>query len=80
MTLRVYIDIIPHGEESEAYELHQIDIHNLGQTAVPGNCEYSFEIDGNASEEIVRHDRSDGPLALVARVLTTDTARELYDA
>ena len=77
MTLRVYIDVLPLGNETEAYELHQIDIHNMGRNN-QGLTEYSFEIDEVGAEETVQHNRDHGPFVLIQKVLDTETARELY--
>lgn len=82
MTLRVYIDIIPFGNEDAAYPLHEIDIHNIGHLP-NGEYEYIFELDDKGvASETVTHYRSDGAVELVKKVLNTEwikTNMESYD-
>ena len=71
MTIRVYIDVIPLGDEGKAYPLHEVNIHNIGDLP-NGVCEYSFELDDDGvSPETVIHTRSDGIVELVRKVLNT---------
>ena len=72
MTLRVYLDIIPFGNEDDAYPIHEINIHNVGSLS-DGICEYSYEIDGSGVfPETVIHKRSEGAIELVRKVLNTE--------
>jgi hypothetical protein len=74
MTLRVTFEIVPHGDEREAYPIHTLNIHNMGNTNSedPDQYEYSFDCDGEASTETVIHFRSEGALELTRKVLDTD--------
>lgn len=76
MTLRVTLSIVPHGIEEDIYNIHQINISNLG----PYNkdllrsdvCEYGVEVDKYKTEEYdyrIIHDRKDGPITLVSLAL-----------
>ncbi len=76
MTLRVTLSIVPFGVEEDIYDIHQINISNLG----PENkellkshiCEYGVEVDKYKTGEYntkVIHDRTDGALNLVRKVL-----------
>lgn len=71
MTLKVYIDVVPLGNVEEAYPLHEIAIHNVGETG-NGKHEYTFEVDDRVAQETVVHDREEGPLELVRAVLATE--------
>lgn len=76
MTLRVYIDIIPLGDEDKAYPLHEVNIHNIGDLP-NGQYEYSFELDDEGvAPETVIHTRSEGAVELVRKVLNTDWIKE----
>ncbi len=49
MTLRVTFEIVPHGDESRKYPIHQLDIHNRGtlEEYLPGGvtmCKYDYEL------------------------------------
>lgn len=76
MTLRVYFDIIPFGEEDNAYPIHELSIHNIGDLP-NGEDEYTFELNEmGIAEETVTHVRADGAIELVRKVLNTDWMRE----
>jgi hypothetical protein len=74
MTLRVKLEIIPHGDESRAYEIHRLDISNLGYTEV-GQCEYmvlAFDTEGHKAamlDENIVHQRDLGPWALAHKAI-----------
>jgi hypothetical protein len=71
MTLRVRISIVPFGDEEQEREIHQINISNLKDLGL-GLCEYGVEMEkyktGNYDLKLT-HQRQDGPLVLVSKVL-----------
>ena len=71
MTLRVRISIVPFGDEDQEREIHQINISNLADVGL-GLCKYGVEMDkyktGNYDLNLT-HQRQDGPLVLVSKVL-----------
>jgi hypothetical protein len=71
MTLRVRVSIVPFGDEEQEREIHQINISNLKDLGL-GLCEYGVEMDkyktGNYDFKAT-HQRQDGPLVLVSKVL-----------
>ncbi len=74
MTLRVTIEIVPHGDEEQKYPIAVANIHNNGGRL--GLCEYKGTIqhpgygaDTEENFEGLEHQRQDGPWALVKRVL-----------
>ena len=72
MTLRVRISIVPFGEEEEEREIHQINISNIGSAGQPNVSIYGVEVDKYKTseyEEILQHNRVDGALELVRKVL-----------
>lgn len=77
MTLRVTVEVVPFGREEDIYLVHELDISNIGQVAPMGHCEYVFDLDGKgmASETVV-HNRSDGALELIRKVLATEWIKE----
>lgn len=79
MTLRVTVEIVPYGEESEKYTIGVVDVHNVIQHGL-GFCEYQVELTedvitfaGETKEtkvlpDLVKHSRQDGYKALVKKV------------
>lgn len=80
MTLRVRLEIVPHGDEERAYEIGRLDVSNLGYVGF-GLCEYQVLdlTSGQEGEyrERVEHPRRHGAWELVRTViekLRPDTA------
>lgn len=73
MTLRVTLEIVPGGVESNKRTIHTIDISNIGTTRFHQEygeeCEYSIIHNGTALTETVKHFRNDGASILVQAVL-----------
>ena len=78
MTLRIKIEVIPHGDETRGYEIHRVDINNIGYMghyAHDDRCAYQvidIPLDGARAamlQEIFVHRRSWGAIALARRVL-----------
>jgi len=74
MTLRVTISVVPFGNEDNEYELHQINISNLGPTGSPKDDDwvYGVEVDKYKTEEYdftEIHHRPHGALVLASTVL-----------
>jgi hypothetical protein len=72
MTLRVRISIVPFGDEDLEREIHQINISNLASLGL-GLWEYGIEVDKYKTGDYdfkLTHQRQDGPLVLVNKVLT----------
>ena len=72
MTLRVRISIVPFGDEDLEREIHQINISNLASLGL-GLWEYGVEVDKYKTDSYdfkITHQRQDGPLVLVNKVLT----------
>lgn len=81
MTLRVTLEIVPFGDESQKRVIRQLDIFNMGVDASPdgwvtgGYHRYGvIDIDpekntGGLYQETVLHRRWEGATALVAKVL-----------
>lgn len=72
MTLRVTLEIVPHGVESKKYRISTINIHNSGKKDFRNRAMYYGDIDGETFENVY-HDRSDGALVLVQAVLNQNT-------
>lgn len=57
MTLRISIDIIPHGNEDQKYEIYRIDVHNTGLVKNLGFgheiCSYKAELFKKSTETMV---------------------------
>ena len=74
MTLRVTVEIVPFGEEKEKRTIGVANISNIGGKDV---CNYVYNYkdnDGTVVEgTIYNHDRSDGALELIHRVITSIT-------
>ena len=78
MTLRVTFEVVPHGEEVNAYKIGTLFIHNLKSHGL-GHCTYggSLELydshdtvnDEGYTFEGVHHSRQDGFMTLVRKVL-----------
>lgn len=83
MTLRVKLEIVPHGIEENTYDVAEINISNIGEVENLGFghsiCNYKYHcgvpigetIETRAEGTIYNHDRRDGAIALVQRVLTS---------
>ena len=76
MTLRVKLEIVPHGIEEETREIGRIEISNMGPVSgtiyEQGICDYRVrECDKNSTlrERMVIHKRSHGALTLVYTAL-----------
>lgn len=82
MTLRITVEIVPHGEESEKYTIGVVDVHNVIQHGL-GFCEYQVElteevvtyaeglytgIETTVLPDLVKHSRQDGYKVLVKKV------------
>jgi hypothetical protein len=81
VTLRVTIEIVPHGEESQKYILSTVDVSNLGGAL--GFCRYSATLftDGLTvlKEVEFNHSRQEGHLVCATKaleVLTKDLQTE----
>lgn len=72
MTLRVKLEIVPHGKEEETYEIGRLDIFNVG-LAEFGHHEYRvIEINeerGGLHQRSLFHRRQLGAWALVKKAL-----------
>lgn len=76
MTLRVTLSIVPFGNEDDLYDIHHINISNLGPAdnnlLSSDVCRYGVEVDkyktGKYDYEIA-HNRKDGAIALVSLAL-----------
>lgn len=77
MTLRVILQIVPHGDEDQVREVGRLDISNIGYVGF-GNHEYTLRpyVDGERQKvaATVYHRRTEGPWNLVLRAL-----KELYE-
>lgn len=80
MTLRVRLEIVPFSIEEDTREIGRIDISNLRDVRNEGFghvvCEYLwslFDCDGElvTDGKIPEHDRRDGALELIRKVLET---------
>lgn len=73
MTLRVRLEIVPHGNEDAAYEIGRLDIFNVGNATLVDGHEYRVieltEGSGALFDGSIRHRRDLGAWALVAKVL-----------
>lgn len=69
MTLRVTVEIVPHGDESRKRTLNVLNIHNTGTKTWAGATRYVVDMDGWRLDRNFLHDREDGALVLVRRVL-----------
>lgn len=76
MTLRVTLSIVPFGDEDNSRVIQEINISNLGPSDKnllrSDVCEYGIEVDKYKTGEYdyrVVHDRKDGAVVLVERVL-----------
>lgn len=74
MTLRVTLEIIPHGVEDEKRTIEVINISNWGQIDFDS---HSYRIEDNdykkfkAEDQWVTHNRSKGALLLASKALAT---------
>lgn len=83
MTLRVKLEIIPYGVEGNAYDVAEINISNIEEVENLGFghsiCNYKYHcsvpvgetMETRAEGMIYNHDRRDGAIELVQRVLTS---------
>lgn len=84
MTLRMTLEIVPFGSEDDKYQLCELDIWNIEEARNLGFghaiCRYGYRLNkkpvGRYAEEevlyqgvIPEHDRKDGALELVRKVL-----------
>lgn len=73
MTLRVKLEIVPHGDESKAYEIGRLDIFNKGQFYDTQTFEYGAinlsPGDVGLYDSGVFHDRPDGAWQLVRETI-----------
>lgn len=83
MTLRVTLEIVPHGQEDKKYPIYEVNIHNMGRSML-GDYKYDFEV-GEYTDEMgehgpekiytvegsgqVHHVRRDGALELARKVI-----------
>jgi hypothetical protein len=75
MTLRVTLEIIPHGDEIRKYSLGSIEIHNTGDIGL-GLCAYHAQqfSDGDTIlketvDGTLEHSRQEGPWVLVKKAI-----------
>jgi hypothetical protein len=68
MTLRVTIEVVPHGDESRKHSIHVLNIHNTGTKTWAGATRYAVDLDGWRLDRMFLHDREDGALVLIRRV------------
>lgn len=74
MTLRVKLEIVPHGDEEAVYEIGRLDIFNMGHIDI-GICEYGvIEVAPERGEaglhrHTLYHPRKDGAWALVKKAI-----------
>lgn len=71
MTLRVKLEVVRFGDETDVREIGRLDISNLGHVT-PDKCEYEvIEAKGRPGlyNMAVLHDRDDGAWKLVAKVI-----------
>lgn len=72
MTLRVKLEIIPHGDEDKAYTIETINISNIERI---GWDEYIYVIEHNeykkynSNTPTIEHLRTEGPLVLVQKAI-----------
>lgn len=69
MTLRITFEIVPFGDESRAYKIHQLEIHNLGTKTAAGATRYAADLDGERINMTFLHKREEGALKLAKVVL-----------
>ena len=74
MTLRVTVEIVPFGVESDAYTIGKLDIFNKGQVDF-GHCEYgvldlSKATDSGEFIKTVLHRRDLGAWELIRKAIT----------
>lgn len=69
MTLRVTIEVVPFGVEENKRTIHVLNIHNDGTKTRAGATRYDVDLDGWRLDRKFLHDREDGALELVQKVL-----------
>lgn len=72
MTLRVILQIVPHGDEEAVREIGRMDIGNVGAGLKREGetwCFYSATKDGQELDGVVYHKRENGAWNLVAATL-----------
>lgn len=77
MTLRVILQIVPHGDETKVREIGRLDIFNKGQlegfgepVCAYGVIDFTPEQEGMFTETVI-HARANGAWTLVQRVLNS---------
>lgn len=75
MTLRVTLEIVPHGDEKRKYSIGVLDIHNKGEADL-GHCQYHAQqySDGltllkETADGTLFHRRDKGPWQLVKKAI-----------
>ena len=75
MTLRVNLEIVPHGDETRKYNIGRLDIHNIGDIGL-GLCSYKAQqfSDGETllketADGTLEHSRQEGAWVLVKKAI-----------
>jgi len=75
MTLRVILQIVPHGDEARKYGIGHLDIHNTGSVGL-GLCTYHAQqfSDGETllketADGTLEHSRQEGAWVLVRKAI-----------
>ena len=71
MTLRVTVEIIPHGDETQKWEIDRIDLYNTTQDEWGEISDYIIKGLGEDDFTVKGHHRSDGTWRLIQRILNT---------
>lgn len=78
MTLRMTLEIVPYGVEEDKYDIMTLDISNTGTVKNEGfgniYCSYEYSFKDHSGEvlksgNIIEHNRRDGAVELVRKVL-----------
>ena len=70
MTLRVTLEIVPFGIEENKRTIHQINISNIGKSSgQSGGYSYLVELDKEHKFIVTNHNRENGALRLLEKVL-----------
>lgn len=74
MTLRVKVEVVPYGDEENAYEIGRLDIFNMGRIDPETDfCKYGVinlsPLNTGLYSDYVTHFRSDGAWALIVRAI-----------
>jgi hypothetical protein len=75
MTLRVKLEIVPHGDEDKAYEIGRLDIFNKGHVdSTSDECLYGViemtPTSGGLHTDLILHGRRAGAWRLVWKTLS----------